>query len=388
MRLLILADGRSPIAVNWLRYLVEAGHEVHLVSSFPCQFLPGLASGRVLPLALSGLKPGGSGSGRPAGRLWSASLAEVRMRTRQWIGPLTLYGAARQLHRISQDIQPDLVHAMRIPYEGMTAALAGLSQPLLISVWGNDFTLHAPTTPLMRSLTRHALDAAQALHTDCHRDLRLARAWGFHPTKPGIVIPTSGGIRREIFYPPQARPGSPRVINPRGFRAYVRSDTFFAALPQVLERYPAARFLCPSMAGDPQAGRLLAASGCASQVDLLSHQTPAQMAELYRQAQVAVSPTIHDGTPNTLLEAMACGCFPVAGDLESLREWITPGVNGLLIDPGSPADLAAAILTALDSESLRTKAQVYNQQLIASQAEQSHVMAAAQAFYQEVAASL
>jgi glycosyltransferase involved in cell wall biosynthesis len=386
MRLLFLADGRSPIAANWLSYLVEAGHEVHLVSSFPCHFLPGLASGRVLPLALSGLKAGGSGSGRPAGKLWSASLVGARMRARQWIGPLTLYGAARQLHRISQEIQPELVHAMRIPYEGMTAALAGLNQPLVISVWGNDFTLHAPTTPLMRKLTRSALDAAQALHTDCRRDLRLARAWGFHPSKPGIVIPTSGGIRREIFYPPQERTGPPRVINPRGFRAYVRSDTFFAALSQVLERYPEARFLCPSMAGDPQAERLLAASGCASQVDLLPHQTPSEMAELYRQAQVAVSPTIHDGTPNTLLEAMACGCFPVAGDLESLREWITPGVNGLLIDPGSPADLAAAILTALDSPSLRAKAQAYNQQLIDTQAEQSQVMAAAQAFYQEAAA--
>jgi hypothetical protein len=44
-----------------------------------------------------------------------------------------------------------------------------------------------------------------------------------------------------------------------------------------------------------------------------------------------VSPAIHDGTPNSLLEGMACGCFPVAGDLESIREWITHGQNGLLV---------------------------------------------------------
>ena len=34
---------------------------------------------------------------------------------------------------------------------------------------------------------------------------------------------------------------------------------------------------------------------------------------------------MHDGTPNTLLEGMACGCLPVAGDLDSIREWLKPG---------------------------------------------------------------
>ena len=37
--------------------------------------------------------------------------------------------------------------------------------------------------------------------------------------------------------------------------------------------------------------------------------------------------------PEAILEAMALGCFPIAGDIESVREWITPGVNGILVDP-------------------------------------------------------
>ncbi len=51
----------------------------------------------------------------------------MRLRTalRQWLGPLTLPGAARQLRLLIDQVQPDLVHAMRIPYEGMLAALAG-----------------------------------------------------------------------------------------------------------------------------------------------------------------------------------------------------------------------------------------------------------------------
>ena len=72
-------------------------------------------------------------------------------------------------------------------------------------------------------------------------------------------------------------------------------------------------------------------------VELLPPLSHAQMAEVFRRAQIVASPSIHDGTPNTLLEGIACGCFPVAGDLESIREWITPNENGLLFDSNRSA---------------------------------------------------
>jgi glycosyltransferase involved in cell wall biosynthesis len=106
------------------------------------------------------------------------------------------------------------------------------------------------------------------------------------------------------------------------------------------------------------------------------------MAELFRSSAIAVSPSIHDGTPNTLLEAMACGCFPVAGDLESLREWIDPGVNGFLIDPSDPSALAEAIISALEKPDLRQKAEKYNQVLISDRAEYQTSMEKALEFYQ------
>ena len=207
----------------------------------------------------------------------------------------------------------------------------------MISVWGNDFTLHAPSTPLMRRYTRLALQAASALHADCQRDVRLAQKWGFDPAKPAVVLPGAGGVQPDLFYPPAAPVTDPVVINPRGIRFYVNNAAFFAAIPLVLKRQPQARFLCPTMAGEPQALRWLDELHIADNVELLPVQSRPQMAELFRRSRLAVSPSTHDGTPNTLLEAMACGCLPVAGDLESLREWITPGQNGLLVDPNDPA---------------------------------------------------
>jgi glycosyltransferase involved in cell wall biosynthesis len=167
-------------------------------------------------------------------------------------------------------------------------------------------------------------------------------------------------------------------------RAYVRNDTFFRAIPLVLARRPEARFVCPAMAGEAQATRWANESGIASAVELLPRQTRLQMADLFRQAQVAVSITEHDGTPNTLLEAMACGCYPVVGDIESLREWITSGVNGSLVAPDDAPALAAAILEALESPTLRESAAGQNIQLVRERAEYHQVMAQAEAFYRQL----
>jgi glycosyltransferase involved in cell wall biosynthesis len=386
MRLLFVVDGRSPIALNWIRYFVERGDEVHLVSTFACQPDLRLASLTIVPVAFSGVKarrPAGS-TGEERNPLWEPSLVRMRTRIRQWLGPLSLPSAAQRLQAVVERIRPDLVHAMRIPFEGMLASQIQTSAPLLFSIWGNDFTLHAPATPWMSRLTRRALGVAGAVHADCRRDIRLAHEWGFSRQRPEIVLPGAGGIQLDVFYPAaemNAAPETAWVINPRGIRAYIRNDTFFKAIPLVLSQAPQTQFLCTGMAGQPQAEGWVRQYGVAANVHLMGQQTRQQMAELFRRAQVSVSPSIHDGTPNTLLEAMACGSFPVVGDLESLREWITHGVNGLLVDPGDPQALADAILQALRQPDLCRQAREINTRLVAERAEYGRVMHLAAGFY-------
>jgi len=93
---------------------------------------------------------------------------------------------------------------------------------------------------------------------------------------------------------------------------------------------------------------------------------------------------MHDGTPNTLLEAMASGCYPVAGDLESIREWIEPGVNGSLIDPGDHEDLAEAVINALSHPEIQLKAAQRNISMIAERAEYQASMEHAREFYRTI----
>lgn len=385
MKLLFVADGRSPITLNWMRWWIEKGLEVHLASTFACDPVPGLAGLDLTPVAFSGAKPSPASGNKTAAGLWGARTLGLRQKIRQWAGPLTISRSAKRLREVIERVQPDLVHALRIPYEGMLAAEAtsGLENPapLLVSIWGNDFTLHAPSSPLMRHYTEWTVSIADAIHADCRRDIRLARQWGFPTDRPTFVSPGNGGIRGDVFHPPLEPVTAPLVINPRGFRGYVRNDTFFHSIPKVLARRPDARFLCASMAGEPQALKWIEQLGIQASVELLHALPHHEMADVFRSAAVLVSPSTHDGTPNTLLEGMACGCFPVAGDLESIREWITPEVNGLLVDPSDPDSLAAAILSALDQPDLRMKAAEENRRIISGRADYGQNMARAETFY-------
>jgi glycosyltransferase involved in cell wall biosynthesis len=266
----------------------------------------------------------------------------------------------------------------------MLAADAYGEVPLVVSTWGNDFTLHAASTRLMSHYTRWTMQVADGLHADCHRDVRLAKEWGFGQEKPDLVAPGNGGIRTDIFYPPAKPVDEPVVINPRGFRPYVCNEAFFQAIPLVLAKQPNARFVFALMAGEPQAAQWIRDLEIGHAVELLPSMPHSQMADVFRRAQIVASPSIHDGTPNTLLEGIACGCFPVAGDLESIREWIAPDKNGLLFAPTNPQSIADAVVSAIENKSLRQTATGLNQKMIAARAEYRQNMRMAEKFYEEL----
>jgi glycosyltransferase involved in cell wall biosynthesis len=406
MKICFIADMRSSIAHGWITPFVAAGDEVHVISSYPCDTdaLPG-ASVDVVPLAFGGLL-------RPR-RLVRRSIkalvptAQVSSRllgrsphpfedvVRHWLGTTSLPLGVRRIRQILHKARPDIVHALRIPFEGIAAALAVQTEPLVISVWGNDLTLWARRFPVTGFWTRRVLRSASGLHCDCHRDLRLASEWGFHARRPGIVLPGAGGVDPRIFGVGTPHPAmldelglehdTPLVLNPRGMRAYIRTDTFFRAIPSILAKHPEVRVLATDMAGEPAARRWIRSLGLDEAVRLLPRVPQDVLADLFRASVVTVSPAEHDGMPNSVLEAMACGSLPVAADIASLREWVEDGVNGLLFDTDEPASLAAGIVRGLEDAKLRQRASALNVELIQARALLPRVTAAAREFYQVVA---
>jgi len=73
----------------------------------------------------------------------------------------------------------------------------------------------------------------------------------------------------------------------------------------------------------------------------------AEMPILYNLTDVMVTLRDTDGSACSMLECMACKTPIVASDIESMREWITDGENGRLVDRHSPAAVADAIVELL-----------------------------------------
>lgn len=64
-------------------------------------------------------------------------------------------------------------------------------------------------------------------------------------------------------------------------------------------------------------------------------------------ARLYVQPSLFEGTPNALMEAMAAGVPSIASAVDGVPEIVTDGISGWLVPPCEPAALAVAILKAL-----------------------------------------
>lgn len=66
-------------------------------------------------------------------------------------------------------------------------------------------------------------------------------------------------------------------------------------------------------------------------------------ADLYRAADVFILPSLGEGMPNALLEAMAAGCACVSTNIGGISEVITDGTTGMLVPPADAGALTAAL---------------------------------------------
>jgi len=76
--------------------------------------------------------------------------------------------------------------------------------------------------------------------------------------------------------------------------------------------------------------------------------------EFINRAALYIQPSLYEGHPKTILEAMACGKAVIGGDSPGTREVIQHGVNGWLCGT-SPSEIRQAILHLLENAPLRQK---------------------------------
>jgi len=94
--------------------------------------------------------------------------------------------------------------------------------------------------------------------------------------------------------------------------------------------------------------------GLAATVEFLGSRTHEELPDILDAIDIAVSSSSFEGMPLAIIEWMAAGKAIVATNVGGVPALIEDGVNGLLVNPGDPRQLAEAIARLLRDPQLRT----------------------------------
>lgn len=102
---------------------------------------------------------------------------------------------------------------------------------------------------------------------------------------------------------------------------------------------------------EEQAQRL----GVEADVVFAGFRNNAQLADLYREADVFVMSSFAEGLPVAMMEAMAMGLPCIASRITGIPELVADGETGVLVTPSDAAELAAAVERLRNDRALRQR---------------------------------
>jgi glycosyltransferase involved in cell wall biosynthesis len=339
MRLCVVGDGRSIHVQRFVEYLA-GNHEVHLITHKP----------------------------------WESDSYETH-----YVGPFQPpkgigIQSVSQLMRISANtkktvrkIKPDLVHAHYLQDAALFAARSGF-HPLVVSAWGSDVLIHPFRSRTYRIMTKYVLKKADAVHSVSGQLTSKLIELGTDSKK---VFTLPYGVDTALFKPGEMQSGEIQnvVISTRNLKPVYNHQLMLRAAPQILKEIGNARFMIAGEGEQREELEVLARElNVADRVELLGSRKYDEIPSLLNSSKVYVSVSLSDGTSNSLMEAMACGIFPIVSDIEANAPWIKDGENGFLVPTDDPEVLAAKTVEAMRNEELRENARKINPGIVAERA--------------------
>lgn len=265
----------------------------------------------------------------------------------------------RALKRILRAVRPDALLTYTIKpniWGALAAASVGITSYAMVTGLGYAFTDNGSSPSLRRRIASFAARRLYRAATRRNRyvifqnsdDIRDFIASGCLKDEGKAKMTAGSGVDME-HYTRTPLPDAPvvlmiaRLLAAKGVRDYA------AAALALRARYPTARFLLvgPFDEGPDSIGRDEMAKWVADGLEYLGPLEDVRPA--IAQAHIYVLPSYYrEGTPRSVLEAMAMGRPVVTCDTPGCRETVEHGVNGLLVPARASGALAAAISRLLD----------------------------------------
>ncbi len=260
--------------------------------------------------------------------------------------------------------------------------------PLVATVHGKNYYADRFRRRLAYRLVGRLADQMIAVSEDVRRF--LAGRLGIAPDRIRVV-PNGVPLEEE---PPQERVSAlrdslrlgrdSRVVGTVGSLYPVKGHRYLIdAAPRVVLRFPHAVFLIVGRGGlqeelEAQAHRV----GVAPRLRFLGHRDDVR--HLLAICDVFVLPSLSEGMPLALLEAMAAGVPVVATRVGGVSEVMEDGKTGLLVPPGDSHALAESIVTLLDNRTLAREIGESARNVVASRFSLTGALEAYQEIYTEL----
>ncbi|UCF78380.1 MAG: glycosyltransferase family 4 protein [Candidatus Eiseniibacteriota bacterium] len=335
MKICFLGDASMNHVARWVNYFVDREHECLVISlekgqSFKCAFnhvpMPALPRFIRYPLA-------------------------------------TFF-----ISSLVRSFGPDLVNALFIPNYGLIAALMG-TRPLAVTTMGSDVLVSPRRSPFHLWRTKYVLSKCDLVTSDAWMMTERIVSFGAGHEK---VLTVPMGIDNSVFNMKDRTPPSleePVIASTRQLEPLYNVHQLVEAIPEILRAVPKAKFVIAGTGSEQE--KLVEATRRNATSDAVSFAgwlRPTELAALLRRSSIFVSTSTSDSTSVSLLEAMACGAFPVVSHIPGNREWVENGVNGLLFRLGSASSLAQAVTSALSDKNLLASAVQKNSEIVQKKA--------------------
>lgn len=343
-RILIIADGYSPLDRERGLVGLKGGYQIFWYS-FPRADLKGLTGAIAPPMGQS-----------------------------RWF---SFFFSPWYLKRTIQRIQPDLIHVF-YAYHQLNNLVLNRFKPLVVTVMGGDVLSDQSFYGKKKWLTKKILEKADIITSKSNFLDKVLQNIGdyFHKIRR-----VTWGVDTKQFYPEmdvrflrerwKIEADDLVFLSPRNCQPFYNQNLIikaFSEYPSLHGTKKKAKLLIAEHFSDESyVKRLRALSmelGLQDKVYFVGPIPHQEMPAYFNLADVMVAVPSSDGMPQSLYEAMACGTFPILGDLPQYQEMIQDGKNGKLVKIGDVSALSEAMGWVSDHPEHRKVVAVFNRKRI------------------------
>jgi glycosyltransferase involved in cell wall biosynthesis len=321
--------------------------EVGGAQTYVASLLPALAGRFEVTVAAHGEGPLREAAAEAGVRF--VNLEHVRRPINPWRDLAGLLELARLLRRE----RPDILHASSSKagvLGRLAAALVGIPVRIF-TVHGWAFAAHSGFTSMLYRWADRAIRPLTTVTVCVSENERAA----------GVAAGTCSAEDSVVIRNAVPLDGVPRTRHDRGIPVLVsvgrlKAPKDFATLLRALAALPDLAFKAVIVGEGPDRPALEAEIerlGIGDRVRLLGERR--DVPELLGAADVFVLSSKSEGLPVSLLEAMVAGLPVVASRVGGVAELVEEGETGLLVAPGNPDELSAALERVLGDRELRRR---------------------------------